>query len=226
MYGGDLVVAKTGIVLRLEIRVGHGGQVLGAQWICREQSCQESTRPIELGGFRGDARRFEGELGGQIRPRVLRCVEQDFDGLRGLVVAHVKIDHTAQHSENQRMIAIQGIGHAGRAGDVFFRFKKACMSERQAHLVDGIVGNGGKALAGALLDGVESQTAGVFLKLSQRSGRRLDIDAGLQQRLEIFPALLRFEHRDAQRHGLRRGIGGDGGCGCPVYQAARLRPVQ
>ena len=35
-----------------------------------------------------------------------------------------------------------------------------------------------------------------------------------------------FQHRDAQRHRLGRSDGRHGGRGCPVYQVARLRPVQ
>src|ERR1019366_9256488 len=119
---------------------------------------------------------------------------------------------------------IEGIDDARRAGDVLFRFEKAGVVKRQAHLVDGVVGNGGQTFAGAFLDLVEPQTAGGLLKVGQRGGRFLKIHARLQQRFEILPALLRFQHGDAQRDGLSRRVGREGGHRLPLYPISCLGP--
>ena len=104
---GELEIAEAAVVLGLEIRVRHGGEVFGAQRLGFEQPRQQSAGAFRLAGRGFDARRFQRELRGQIGAGMFGGFEQNVDGRRGLAVAHVKIDGGAHHPENQRMVAIQ-----------------------------------------------------------------------------------------------------------------------
>ena len=100
------------------------------------------------------------------------------------------------------------------------------MGQREAHLIDGVASDGGHALAGALLDRVEAQAARGFLQVGESGIRGLCIHARFEKRRQVLTPIERLQHRDAQGHGLGRGVRGHGIRGGAVDRAAGLRPVQ
>src|ERR1700722_4158734 len=123
----------------------------------------------------------------------------------------MKVGCSTHDSENQRVIAIERVHYASPAPNVLFRFEKPGVDQSEAQLVDRVVRDDRQPLARSLFNAVESQTAGGFLKLIQVGGRFPGGNARLQQRLDLRPALLSFQDRDAQRYRLSRRIGRDGG---------------
>src|ERR1035441_11097680 len=97
---------------------------------------------------------------------------------------------------NQWVIAVESVDYARRARDLLLRFEKPGVVQCQAHLVDGVVGDAGKTLAGACFNLVEPQTARGLLKGGERGGRFFKIHARFEQRLQILTALLGFSSEE------------------------------